>query len=330
MRVCGLIDARVGSSKQTISLAEELNAEAVLKNISYNSLIKIPNFLRPKKVGIDFTNSDDLTVKVANDTPDIIVFAGRRLAGLALYLKKNFLKHFNKDVKLISILNPNYSFKNFFCVILPKHDGVRGENVLSIRGALCKFDFEKIEQERVFWRGKLAGFNTPYISLMIGGDTKDKKFNSEKLGIMVGNLSKKVKEIGGTLLVSSSRRTSQECVGEIEKNLNCENYFFKWTVNTELNPYYGFLTLSDVVVITGESISMICEALTLKKSVLVYRPNESLSLKHREFCEDLVKDGLVGEVDCQVKKLDILLPKGINELERVRNEILLKIDTEMV
>jgi mitochondrial fission protein ELM1 len=327
MKVWGLTDTRIGSSKQAVSLAKSLDAGAVCKRVNYTALIGIPNFLRPKTVGINFAKSDSLSVNNPEDTPDVMVFAGRRLAGLALYLKKRFFNQFGKSVKVISILNPNYSFKKFFCVILPTHDRVGADNVLNIRGALCEFDPNKMEEERALWSKKLSSFRTPYLSLMVGGDTKNKKFDAKKLGLMVNNLSGKVREIGGTLLLSTSRRTSQRCVEEIEKNLNCENYFFRWTPDAKLNPYYGFLGLSNAVVITGESISMICEALTLKKSVFIYKPDESLDRKHREFCRDLISEKLANEVDCQVKELNIQASAGLNELERVKNEILLRINS---
>jgi mitochondrial fission protein ELM1 len=330
MKVWGLTDTRVGSSKQTVSLSKSLDGNAVFKNVNYTKLIALPNFLRPKILGIDFMNSDNLSIKNIEEVPDIIIFAGRRLAGLALYLKKIFFKRFKKEVKIISILNPNYSFKNFFCIILPVHDGIKAKNVLTFRGALCEIDFKAIEGEKTLWDEKLSSFTSPFISLMVGGDTKHKTFDEKKLGTMVSNLSKKVKEIGGTLLVSSSRRTNEKCIDAIEKNLNCKNYFFKWHQDIKSNPYYSFLFKSSLVIITGESISMICEALTLKKSVLLYKPEESLEQKHREFCKNLIEDDLAREVDCQVKKLDIFVTQGLNELERIKNEILLKISLERI
>jgi mitochondrial fission protein ELM1 len=326
VKVWGLIDTRIGSSKQTVALAKRLDGKATLKNINYTPFIKIPNFLRPKTIGIDFDSSDELLVKDPEIAPDIIIFAGRRLAGLALYLKEEFLKNFKKNVKVVSILNPNYAFKNFFCVVLPFHDKIRANNVLTFRGALCDLDFDKMEREKAFWGERLSNLKGPYTSLMVGGDIKNKKFDAKKLGATVSNLSKKIREIGGALLLSTSRRTSQRCVEEIEKNLDCKNYFFKWTPNAKLNPYYGFLGLSDTVVITGESISMICEALTLKKNVLIYKPEESLGTKHIEFCRDLIADELAREIDCQMEKWSVSPSKGMNELEKIKNEILMRIN----
>ncbi|MDR0572393.1 MAG: mitochondrial fission ELM1 family protein [Rickettsiales bacterium] len=328
MRVWGLIDSRVGSNKQTISLAKALSNEVWLKKIEYTCFIAIPNIFKPKKMGINFENSDTLTVKSIDEVPDVLVFCGRRLAGLALYLKDFFFKNFKKKVKIISILNPNYMLNKFFCVILPLHDNKKADNVITVLGALCELDKNKLEEEKISWENRLSNFRKPYIAFMVGGDTKNRKFNSEQLGKLINNISNRVKELGGTLLVSSSRRTSKSCVTEIENNLSCDNYFFKWEQGSVLNPYYGFLTLSDLVIITGESVSMICEALTLKKSVLIYMPDGLLDIKHRNFCEDLIKKGLAKEIKFEEESLDRIETNGINEIERVRDEILLRMKME--
>jgi mitochondrial fission protein ELM1 len=186
-------------------------------------------------------------------------------------------------------------------------------------------DANKLAAEGRFWETRLADFKRPYLTLMVGGDTKNKKFNGDKLGQLVNNLGKKIKESGGTLLVSSSRRTNSDCVSKIKSNLSENNYFFEWTPDAVLNPYYGFLALSDLIIITGESISMICEALTLKKSVLVYMPEESLDSKHKDFCRSLMEKNLVREIKLGEEDLGVLETDGINELERIRDEILLKI-----
>jgi mitochondrial fission protein ELM1 len=328
MKIWGLIDSRVGSDKQTISLAKALDDKAELKKVEYTCLIAIPNILRPKRLGINFKNSDALVAKSIDEIPDLIVFCGRRLAGLALYLKKIFLKNFEKEVKVISILNPNYPLNKFYRVILPLHDNKKADNVLTILGALCEPNENKIKEEEAFWRKELNNFKRPYVAFMVGGDTKNRKLNGEKLGRLTSNLSDKIKKIGGTLLASSSRRTNKNCLGEIENNLNCDNYFFKWEKNSQLNPYYGFLALSDLVVITGESVSMICEALTLKKSVLIYMPDELLDVKHRNFCKDLIRKKLAAEIKLDEENLEKIETNGINELERIKNEILLKMGME--
>ncbi|MDR2760274.1 MAG: mitochondrial fission ELM1 family protein [Rickettsiales bacterium] len=313
---------RVGSSKQTRSLGRALGGDVAFKNVEYTSLIKIPNILKFKKTGIDFKKSDDFRVSDADEAPDAIIFSGRRLAGLALHLKEQFRRQFGKNVKLISILNPNYPFKNFLCVILPVHDGKTGGNIVNIHGSLCEVDQKKLDQERNFWGEKLKERKKPYVSFMIGGDTKNKKFDDVKLGNLTKGLSEKIKEMGGTLLISSSRRTSPECVKAVENNLRCDNYFFKWDAATALNPYYGFLTLSDIIVVTGDSISMICESLIMKKSIFVYRPKESLEQKHQDFCSGLMEKKLIREIKLGEEKVEIFNSDGLNELERVKNTIL--------
>ena len=55
------------------------------------------------------------------DAPDIIMFSGRRTAPLAIYLKKIF----KNQTKIIQIMRPNLSPKEFDLIILPQHDNYR-------------------------------------------------------------------------------------------------------------------------------------------------------------------------------------------------------------
>lgn len=324
MKIWALVDSRIGSSKQTESLAYALSSDVSIKRIEYNKFICIPNFLRFKKAGIDFSKSSELLVQEKN-VPDMIIFGGRRLAGLALYLQSRYKRKFNKNIKLVSILNPNYSFKKFDYVVLPAHDSVNFEkynNIIKINGSICKIDDTKLQNEMNAWHDELKDFKRPYYVFMVGGDIKNRKFNAEKLGVLINNLSKKINEINGTLFISTSRRTSKECIEAIKQNLKCLNYFYEWNKKSIKNPYYAFLANSDVMIITGDSISMISESLTIKKPTFIYAPDDSVDEKHMKFIDNLVNEQLIKIIDENADDIEAFTTKGLNELEKVKNNIL--------
>lgn len=325
MKVWVLKDLRIGSSKQAEFLGRALSDDVVIKNIEYNKYISLPNFIKPYKLGIDFDDSDD----VLNDTeyPDIIIFSGRRLAGLAIYLKKYIYKKTKNKVKLISILNPNYSFKYFDFVILPYHDNIKYDkynNIITINGSLCVNNLENMDKDFDFWNNMLKDYKRPFYSFMIGGDVKKKKMNPDNLLKILDTVSSYVKSKNGTLLISTSRRTNKDCVNILnDNNIKCDYYLYKWGKSSALNPYYYFVNSSDIVFLTADSISMISEIITIHKPVYAYMEDELLTKKHIKFCEGLINKKIIREIDLKtdiedIKSFDF---ENINELDFVVNEI---------
>lgn len=322
MKVLVLVDERIGSSKQAVALAKVLSSDIIIKNIEYNCFIKIPNLIRLPLLGIKKENLDFLN---NIDDIDLIIFSGRRLAKLALYIKRKS----KKDIKIISILNPEINFKNFFTVILPEHDKLikdKYNNILKINGAICDFDYEKIENEtKILLENNLKNLKQPFISLIVGGKTKNKRLNPKKFGEFVKKLSSIVKKQNSTLLISTSRRTTKELISEIKNNVEC-NYFLYDLENTncKINPYYSFLTLSDIIVATADSINMVCEPLTMQKSVYIYMPIEDLEKKHIKFCRKLIKNDFI-RVFNDVDFLENFNEKEFNELDIIKNKIFNKL-----
>jgi mitochondrial fission protein ELM1 len=323
MKILALKDFRIGSSKQTSFIAKKLSNDTVEKNIQYTKYIFIPNFIKPAGVGIDFKKSDNV---LDEECPDVIIFAGRRLAGLALYLKKYFLRKNKKNVKLISILNPNYSFKHFDFVLLPLHDKVRKNkynNIITFEGSLCDSNIKIDEKNFSFWKDNLKNYKTPFYSFMIGGDTKNKKMNNIELGKMLKKISDFVIDKNGTLLISTSRRTNESCIREIETKITCKNYLYKWKIDDNVpNPYYYFIENSEIVFITGDSISMISEIATMNKPLYVYLQENAVEKKHVKFCRSLMDKNIVKEINLQTTEITKFETTQMNELERVANIIL--------
>lgn len=366
-------------------MAKYLSEDRIVKNIVYNSLINIPNRIRPFSWGIDFHRSDNLSVDGDGEIPNMIIFGGRRLAGLAIYLKhlmeKRNLESDNPPrVKLVSILNPEYSFKHFDWVILPSHDMAKKSyqnNVVEIVGSLCGkmengeknshrsrnnsrrddengkdnggnsssgnsnsnkntsvndvsasgfgADNDTIDED--YWNSLLSSYRKPFFTWIIGGDTKYGKMNPKNLGLITKKISDFVDGENGTLLVTSSRRTSYACLREVEKNIFCSNCLYDYNNNYKIaNPYNTFLEKSDMVFITGDSISMISEAATIGKPIYIYCPEESLGKKHHRFCDSMIVRGNAKELNIDdtegIRNFMVDPSKRLNELERVGNKIL--------
>jgi mitochondrial fission protein ELM1 len=323
--IWSLKDSRVGSSKQAESSAKALGGDKVLaKNVVYNWLMGIPNAIRPLGFGVDFKKSDKLILREDSDeaVPDIVIFAGRRLAGLAIYLKKYFLSAFGKRVVLLAILNPNCSFKHFDFVILPKHDGIKKDkynNIIRVNGSLCDASAEAPNSTEDYWNRKIGAAGGPFFSLLVGGDSRGRKIELKKFGLVVKKISDYVDSVNGALLISASRRTSSECMDKIKENISCRNYAYEWDARNDApNPYYFFIKKSAMVFLTGDSISMMSEVASKNKPIYAYMPAELLRRKHVEFCNYLVDVGIARIIDEGTSKIENFESAGVlDELDRI-------------
>lgn len=324
MKVLVLTDLKIGSSKQAIALGNELSNEVLTYNVKYNGFIKIPNIIRPGLIGLT-TGKEDIE-KLLNFNPDIIIFSGRRLSKFALYLQRKL----DNKVKLITITNPEVNFKYFYKVILPCHDKDvedKYNNILRIDGSLCKFDGEFMKNEGdSFISNVLKTNETKFISLFIGGNTKNKTFDKMAFGEFIQDLSNLVRKSKAMLLISTSRRTTDEQKNVLTNNLFCNNYLYDWEKaqndKSIKNPYNAFFELSDTLVMTGDSISMISEAITFGKSLYIYKDDKQLTRKHINFINSVVGKNIAKIFTKDLKSFERIDTKGFNELKRIKSVLL--------
>jgi mitochondrial fission protein ELM1 len=309
-----LNDDRIGSNKQATMIASTLSNNYIIKNIKYNSFIKLPNFIRGASlIGVNKESSDN----ISDDLPDIIISAGRRLSCVALNIKNR-----NKNIKIITILNPNYNFNKFDLIILPIHDNITGKNIINCIGSFVSFDNEKIKLELKKWDGVLNKYKKPLITILIGGDTKNKKFSPKKINTII-DIKLKNEEIP-TLLITTSRRTSNSCITSINEKLSqtqLKYFLYDWNKNQgQNNPYLAMLWNADYLLITGDSISMICEACGTGKPVYIYMPKETLSPKHYNFCRQIIDIGYAREFNPDIP-LEKYNYKPLNETFEISKKI---------
>ena len=78
------------------------------------------------------------------------------------------------------------------------------------------------------------------------------------------------RELGGSLLVSTSVRTPEAVVDAVAAELTAPHLLYRWRRDDPDNPYLGFLGLADGIVVTSDSMSMLVEATATAKPVWIY------------------------------------------------------------
>ncbi len=223
--------------------------------------------------------------------PDLIISAGSSLSALNVLLARYNL------CRSIAIMRPPLlNTNNFDLVIMPQHDRfIQKKNVVVTEGALNLVDEEYLREQAdklVRVAGSALRLTGRYIGLLIGGDTKNFCLSRN----IVSDVIKQVKSISETMntdiLAATSRRTSPEVEFMVRHEFKDYTSCKLLVLANEKNipeAVGGILGLSEVIVVSPESISMISEAVNSKKYVVVFNA-PGLSRKHRRSLEYFAKN----------------------------------------
>jgi KDO2-lipid IV(A) lauroyltransferase len=230
---------------------------------------------------------------------DAVISCGSSLAMV------NRLIAFENMAKSIVIMKPGlFSLKRFDLAIIPEHDRVpKYKNVVFTKGALSRElddnDKKLIKEITNEYRLDVPPLSHPVIGLLIGGDNKHLSLEAEIIEKIINDLNKIIKDFGGSILISTSRRTGNNIEG-ILKNLASKNKGCRMLViANEHNPegaIDSILYLSDILVVSEDSISMLSEAVNAKKHTVIFklkRKNPDFISKHERLIDDLEKHGYV-------------------------------------
>ena len=187
---------------------------------------------------------------------------------------------------------PEFTNTRYFDLIaVPSHDcAKKARNIIQIKGAPHALNPQIEKKLRETWRSKLLDYPTPKIALIIGGSSRHKTF-SLKMGLKLAELASKMAiSVGGTLLITSSPRSGD--IGRIIiGSISAPKISFEWGDEGE-NPYTGYLSVADAIIVTGDSISMCSEACFSTKPVYIFAPSALTTEKHKKFHNELYSSGL--------------------------------------
>lgn len=307
-----LSDYKAGTTNQCEALAQALESSYEVIEIAYSCLARLPNFLAIDPFLRISKNSRNKLAKLSLKNTKYLISGGRRLAPIALALKER-----SESLKLIQIMNPGINFDNFDLVILPKHDqnfNLKQDNVIESIGALTK---DNLPSKNSSHYNDLFDSKRPIIALLLGGKSKTHSIDQESAKSLGCSASKIVKNMKGSLLVISSRRTQNLCLKALESNLSCPHKILRWDQVKDDNPYPEVLRQSDYFIVTGDSVSMISESCQTGKPVYIFDEKSISSKKHRRFHQNLYQENYAKKLDSNIESLIDFTPKKLNQAKKI-------------
>lgn len=299
-----LSDGKAGHLRQSEGAAKLLIRKLNERNIKYNLKIQEIKFnSRVSKFILGFLAGSGCLRRVLTKeswqglmsfNPDIIISAG------GLISRINYLLAKENQAKSVILMRPGgLNLHKFNLAIIPEHDRpIKRKNVVVTEGALNLIDSDYLNQkakrleESGFLKGRLL---EPCIGVLIGGNSKKFSISSYDIIKLAAEIKKSAQDLNADVLISTSRRTSsaveQVIKDEFSGYSGCKLMVI---ANESNNPDVvgGILGLSNIIICSPESISMISEAVCAEKYVFVFK-GCGLSKKHRRFLKNYEDKGYI-------------------------------------
>jgi mitochondrial fission protein ELM1 len=191
---------------------------------------------------------------------NIVISCGRKSVIPSIYLKQ---KYKNKIIN-IHIQDPKVSLNNFDYVVAPEHDQLKGNNVLTTKGAIHYLGDNELNENQNYLKSKII--KEKVVSFIIGGPNKYYDYNDKILEEVFSKIKENFINKDFQLILIPSMRTPQNV---IEK---AKIYFDKNQIiitNVDKKAYLSSLKLANHIVVTCDSTSMISEAAMTGKPIYI-------------------------------------------------------------
>ena len=260
-----LADDKTGHDIQSEGLAQALGWTYRVRHLRFNQWNRFNNQLLGARLrSLDRERSDPLEPP----WPDLVISTGRRTAPVARWIGEQS----RGASRLVQLGRKGGEPAEAFDLVVscehfrqPWHPR-RLQTLLPLN----RLDPTQLAAAAERWAGLFGGAPKPHIALVVGGSSALHRLDpatARRLGAEVGAFAE---SLGGRLMTITSPRTGEAAARALEQGLGPQHGLHRWRAGETDNPYLGYLALADVLVVTGESESMLSEAVASGKPLLIY------------------------------------------------------------
>ncbi len=167
----------------------------------------------------------------------------------------------------VQIQHPRMDIRKFDQVVVNRHDGITGPNVVVTRTALHRATPARLAEARAAWAGRLAHLPRPLVAVLVGGSNGRFRLEAAEAAVLARDLVEMMTRDRVGLAVTPSRRTPA-AVQRVLRDALGPLGALVWDGQGE-NPYFGLLACADAIVVTADSVSMVSEAVATAAPVMV-------------------------------------------------------------
>jgi mitochondrial fission protein ELM1 len=281
-RVWAVLCYRAGENSQIRALADALGWPYEEKRLHYRWWGYLADVWRGAKlIGVDRRRSSPLEPP----WPDLIISAAMRNEPVCRWIRRAS----GGRARYVHIGKPWAAVSDFDLLItVPEYPVPDRPNVLRNSFSLHGVSEARLAEAARIWAPRLAHLPRPYVTVLMGGYSGRYALDPEKAERLAQEASSLLRERGGSLLITTSGRTSPAAVAALERALDVPYQLFRWTPDAADNPFFGYLALADASIVTCESATMLAEACATRKPVYIF---------------DLERDAAVSQADPRLARL---------------------------
>ena len=252
---------RAGERSQIVALAEALGWPFELKSLNYRKTEFRTSLLRGSDLrGVRLADSSPLQAP----WPDLVISAGMRNEPVGRWIRAQS----GGRTRLVHIGRPWADPARFELVITtPQYRLPERDNVLQNAMPLHRVTAERLSAAAAALQPRVAHLPRPYTGIILGGNSGPYTLGPEAVARIARHANRMAREANGALLISTSARTSQSVLQALQRHITAPHFLYNWQPDDADNPYFGILGLSDELIVTADSISMLGEACATGKPV---------------------------------------------------------------
>ena len=304
-----LTEGMHGMISQVEGLAKALDIDFTHHTVETNNFWK---FFPPKLSPI----SQKVFKKIDPVEFDVIISCGRKSVVPSIHLKNTA----KKKVFNIHIQDPKVDLNHFDFIVAPEHDGIEGQNVISTKGAIHYLTENEISENKDYLNSFIKKDERKIWALIMGGPTKYYDYSTKNMKHIFTALYKLLKKHDFQLVVIPSMRTPINTI-HYAREFFGENHTI--IMDVDKKAYLSALAISENIIVTCDSSSMISEAALTGKPIYIAsilpKKNDKRFQRFRNLFRELNIIRNLGE------EVEIWSYEKLDETNRVANIIKQKI-----
>lgn len=258
-----LLSDKLGDNTQVEVLAEALGWPFERKRLTFRDrYARRKPWFRPSLHHLDRSRSDPLEPP----WPALILTVGRRPTMAALWVRRRS----GNRTRIVLIGRPRGDGSDFDLVVASAQYLIPEQpNVIQLGLPLLRSDDGALESAGRQWAPRFADLPRPLTALLVGGPTGQLRLDPPVALSLLRDAAQAAAAEGGSLYVSTSRRTPAEVAEALAAELGENQRMHRWSPEAPDNPYLGLLAEADRFVVTGDSVSMQVEVARLGRPLAI-------------------------------------------------------------
>ena len=236
----------------------------------------------------------------------ILISCGRKSVIPSMALKKRL----GKDIFTIHIQNPKVSFNHFDLIISPEHDNIKGDNIITTTGAIHYLTKKEIKENSNYLG--LEKEKKQLVAFVIGGPNKYYTYSEQAIHQTFNKVKILFTPDKYRIIVIPSYRTPKEVIKKAYDTFSFNHHVIK---EVDKKAYLSALAISNYIVVTCDSTSMISEAAVTGKPVyLAMMKSIKNNYRFKKFYNKLNELGITKELKDNIETWGY---ENLNEVDRI-------------